>query len=649
MGINLNDTLMFIDEFSTARPDLHLQLLFLRNLCRYLKMPILVSSTNSEAKNLIVRADSMTSGKDIDFETSWVKIITRMPLAQIKILALSVHFKDFSGNSRKLKEFLIENDKVIDLNAFSLSVFGLEESLMQVRSSFIKFFDFVLPLCFETLPGLARYSIFLFLLNIPRNDTSLSSIKMWECFCDSVFDSITARKANILNETDSLLASAHTLTFPCELRRCSEFGGVCAKNVNKHFFKFGTSTDEIFDLMLHRKIVANDLSKCIKNQKFFCKIEQNFIQRKESIKYVKLENNGFKTTIQKENSEFSLRRRNSIIEFEDCCYFPSAREDILLNIGARTCLVLGRSRITVAALYKIFLDRAIKFSVNAKSIIQDSFPFEILALWAISSSSHGSCLGDCSGSEVLYKFISNVQCYESVTGIDENSGKSLRFDYESNEIPKSLSSFLDKVKFPYLINDFNANTEFFNNFRPYCEFGESSLCNYNEGVDVKFDVIVSSIRKTGLIECKYLADPIGLSIIFEYYKRSCEKSSPISFILCRKIQDQLKNEASYQIFDKEKIELKKHMQAQKVMKKVKIPKVMKKAKKENVQFLELWEQDLNQNSTKNSINMYAISLKEYPNGNLIGGNFIITVLKEFPNPSGIFILIESNFVIPEHS
>ena len=59
----LNWPVVFIDEFCSSSYIVYERIRFLRNLCRLVHIPVILSGTNSKVDNLIGKSDSDISGR----------------------------------------------------------------------------------------------------------------------------------------------------------------------------------------------------------------------------------------------------------------------------------------------------------------------------------------------------------------------------------------------------------------------------------------------------------------------------------------------------------------------------------------------------------------------------------------------------------
>lgn len=125
MGINLEDNLVFIDEFPGENlikeryDSLISKTKFLRNLCRSMFLPSILSGTDSNATNLIGHKDAVYSGADSN-PRKWVKVIVKLVPATLKSLCCTIKFNSFDdATSFYLSDFISDDGLSIKYDEFS--------------------------------------------------------------------------------------------------------------------------------------------------------------------------------------------------------------------------------------------------------------------------------------------------------------------------------------------------------------------------------------------------------------------------------------------------------------------------------------------------------------------------------------------------
>ena len=275
---------------------------------------------------------------------------------------------------------------------------------------------------------------------------------------------------------------------------------------------------------------------------------------------------------------------------------------------------------TISDLYKIYL----RDPINSNTMVPDSFSLELLTHWCICTASHKCLSGFTSAVDVMEEFIIYVQ----TSSFPEGQINALKFGFEL--MPISLNNFLQKFTVPYLVQ----SDSFTNSFSDYVRIGQSNRRLYNSNIwDVNFDLFEEEIPCKGYIKCG--ADAVGMPELFSYYKKACINGCKIAFIVAKKYLVSLRNDdnAAENLTKIQEIEESKcHPESQEPEQK----KSKTGAKKIDyaVKFQNLWENPINH------FNWYSVVYDES------SSKFKFVVMKEFENPVGVFVLIETNFDAP---
>lgn len=550
-----------------------------------------MSGTNARVNNLIGKSGYLISGfKNI--LSTWVKIITELPKSTLKSLGCSISFKGIGGLKYELGEFVVFDDSGYSGINYE-GLFNILLSNDRMDPGLIADMRSILEFLFEqsktNLPGIAYLSISQALQQIYEMTDIVDIKELWKDVLIFVSKALVTRKVN-LRFKYGLIASIHSLTFPSlTLKKSHECGKNSAKKVDSHYFYYGEKGgDTIFDLSL---LVSNSLNEEI--------IESIQLFKSDSIQFV------------------------------DSCYFPELKDDVMLNIGCWQVwwnLIDKNSRLfTIGHLYQGYLEEAGIFKVESNATVPDAFSLELLAHWCICYASHKDLNGYTSTIDVLKEFIINVQsCYYKaphpsqpvITRINQ-----LMFNFDL--FPASLSSFLKYSSVPYLIQS-DSFTSSFDNF---IRLGKSDRLENSKGWDVNFDLFFGNIRCKGYIECKLWNAAVGLPLVLPYYKKAGHGGYKMSILLAKKVQVSMQGGAAANKF---------------------IANQPKQAKtdndeKSNTDLIGVYEELWRDPQEKYNLNFYSVVLEESTN------TFKFGVLQEFENPSGVFIIIETNFLPPHLS
>lgn len=133
--------------------------------------------------------------------------------------------------------------------------------------------------------------------------------------------------------------------------------------------------------------------------------------------------------------------------------------------------------------------------------------------------------------------------------------------------------------------------------------------------DVTFDVkrIGETDFTNGCIECKLWSTPVGIHEFSKVYETACEDALPISIAVVGSFQESLQN---FDLSEEAKID----------EEEVKVGSKRHRKKLDSLC-----------NKQKNKINIYTIEFNESD------FSFKSTAIKEFDDPVGVFLLVNSNF------
>lgn len=171
-----------------------------------------------------------------------------------------------------------------------------------------------------------------------------------------------------------------------------------------------------------------------------------------------------------------------------------------------------------------------------------------------------------------------------------------------------------------------ANLKLARDLAPFMKLGTCSHPKNEYGWDVLFDFEYDGHKETGHAECKLWSEPIGLNSIDAYYRKACEKQSKFSIIVVKSIQECLKIAVPT-------------VKPGREAKREAAEEICKNGNENLGKIENAWE--LND---ENGINIYAIAFEKSIGENGIQiGKFTVFPLKEFENPTGVFIIVESSF------
>ena len=620
----------------------------------------------------------------------WVKVFTTLPKSNLKSLGRAIIFSNKKNENENknysLSEFVtVENG--LNHQKLALEVFQIEHTHPNYMS-IMKIFEFLAEQTKTALPGILGLC-FKILLESSIENGSKSSKQIWHQLIDTVVVTVKERKHGLVSNI-GLLASAHILTFPSPTKVLIEANeSFSAALVENHFYSYGKRQEDSFLISVGLK-----------------EVEEGKMVR-------------------------ALVRDG--IFFKDRCYFPSFNDDFCINIIS---LSFWREfeckreklrspparRLTLATLYKEYLDNLGSFKTSKESFISDSYALELLTHWSICHASHLSLSGESSGRKVFVEFVKNLQDFDN----QNRETSALATISGLDNFPESLEVLLSKISVPFLLGGSNVDEALKLKVSPFMNVGWSEFPENKIGWDVLFDMNVETFddqgqvtlnQSKGFIECKLWTSSIGFADFFKYYQKSCKSNHFLSFVVCNSLQESIAGpnaERNLELYvpsdkkgkgnvkkegeeeeeeegkeqeqeeeeeEKEEEESDSEIQNENIFSSSVIeavekaselplrpqisveesvltaiqgiskahyaaslpPKKSKKRKMINYRVLlkNMWSE-----STQNHINIYTLKYSQVNNNTKIDSKFTLRTLKTFPEPKGIFILVESNFKPP---
>lgn len=556
---------------------------FIRNLCRAVAIPVIVSGTNATVTNLIGEKEFMSGGTGKgSFSRPWVTVISKLPKSSLQTIGIAVKF-----GCHRLSDFY-DSAGSFDFKRLAIVLVGSCEGYINATATVKKFFDFLLKQSKTCLPGILFFAFKSVIKNIPivlqTNRSSSNDEELWNLLIQDLVFQIRTRKP-ALDYWRSLLATAHILTFPSRLREEHERGACSANKVDMNFFYYGKTADYIFNLDI------------------------------------------------RETDSIDFYRDGCV--YEEACHFPAIHDDILLTLSIWTIwydlIRNNHRRFTLGAIYEKYLNEAANFNVQSVAKVPDAFSLELLAHWGICYSSHICVNGITSGKDAFQEFVINMQVLESSTNLE--------FNFRS--FPVHLSEFLGRIALPYLMQSSDLSTKITSQLSQFVHLGESDRLENKSGWDVNFDIFYGDIlqKRKGYVECKLRADSITLATFFPYYLKACKRDYKVSFMVVKNLADSMKGEAALANFRKQeaKVTTIAMSQARRFFKSIKISSSDPKNQNYHALLRHLWL------SPGNRINIYTIHLASD------NSTFEFGIIKEFLDPQGIFVLIETGFEPPYRS
>ena len=189
----------------------------LRNLCRGVFMPSILSGTDSSATNLIGQKDSLFSG-EVAYSRKWVKVITKLVQPTIKSLCCTIEVKP----GKYMSDF-VNDDDTFDYSAF-ISNYNFKSELSESLDDALNILKYIFKYSKTGLPGFHFVAIVMFKQLLDQALIDQDSLpRVFDAFYKNLFNHLKIRKKT-LNDPESALANVHILSFPSAEKLANEQG-----------------------------------------------------------------------------------------------------------------------------------------------------------------------------------------------------------------------------------------------------------------------------------------------------------------------------------------------------------------------------------------------------------------------------------------
>ena len=633
----MNENLVFIDDFCDNGDQHELdKIKFLRDMCRELGLNCVTSGSDSMVSFPYKEpnGDGCSSENYCIFRMA--KVVTKGIQPTIKSLCCTIEFDDYEGKNAVMGDYISNGGEGFNYEGFTLAIYGPEHETIAGLNTAMKVLEIIFK---HSKTGLAGWYFealksFVSLLINAKNDINLIDGLLGN-LVNALCNRLKELEAS-LTEPEGILTSAQILSFLCTEKKQLEKDETGARKVRNYFFRLGDYEDGgTFDLTNSR-------------------VHKNATNFDDAIR-----NSGFDIDDEGRRSYWrggpSTNHYKYTKDFEHSCHFSQVYDDFLLPYCMWNLWYTKKLKdvYSLANLYKNELEEIKKDRCNQKD--SESFSLELLSLWSIAYASHCDFEGNASGLQALDEFIKNLQVFE------DGYSKS----FEGYRVPEGLGLFLSDVNVPYLVcgapladsvviseaeeSDFvNAeeakkakrirtdvldspdDTERFNEliaeYAPIVSIGTCYRPRNNSRWDLLFDLKYKKIKGLGYIECDLWSKVVNLPLMFPYYKKACFNGFKVSILICNHIQVTIEEEANL----KQKKSKTKYTEVNSEMQQDKYQEMLN----------ELWN-----SNDQGLISIYAISYRsklDHATETQVG-LFECKALKEFDNPAGVFILLESNF------
>ena len=186
---------------------------------------------------------------------------------------------------------------------------------------------------------------------------------------------------------------------------------------------------------------------------------------------------------------------------------------------------------------------------------------------------------------------------------------------------------------PYLITKGYVEDTFKSTVSQFMKLGDSF---HRIGLGVAFETIYKGETSVGLIECKLWTRAVDLSLLFKYYDRACKSKCSLTYLVVRNLKSSLKEktfEATSDVMITSDFNLnEEYCPDDYKLDNSEDVKCKSKSPFSKIDYQKLWM------NPENCINIYTISPISV---NKECYSYILKAFKEFENPTGVFIIVES--------
>lgn len=213
--------------------------------------------------------------------------------------------------------------------------------------------------------------------------------------------------------------------------------------------------------------------------------------------------------------------------YKVACNFSPFDQNIILNMVVWKHALLNKS---AASFFPNYVNKVCgDFPIyDLKPILHQSK--QTITLWAIANCTHQNFVGDSGGKDVVSELIGHLQSSKSI------ERKFCPFPLD--EFTESLGLFLGRIKFPYLLPETFPGLQ--EKLGDFCRVGKIIQLPEEGRIDVEFELLFDGSSAVGLAMCKYTIEPKTQQDINQSTEIAENRKSPLSFYLCHHLDLQLK-------------------------------------------------------------------------------------------------------------
>ena len=514
----------------------------------------------------------------------WVKLITKLPPADPFFLAEFCLF-EHNGEVRPLSSFIVNG--IVDVpNLFAfLRIINHNHVPNKINS----LFKLILDQGKTCLPGI----LFFIFQNLDKifkdsasemNSSDLDFDKLvWRNICKTLYFEIRGRKE--IDSIKSIFAGCYIMSSHISCFDDDFTTEFRIEFIDKHFYHLGTPNTAAIQSM----VVFND------NLYF-------------------------------ENEDIS---RTTSDNWRCRSYFSKFNEDIFLHIaswGQISPLQLPGQSYGICYDKKTTLAQNLE-QMNFPEVFKNLFALkknfkaqETLICWAVGNASHFDITGKTTGLDFLREFSGHIQSFKTLSKI-ANSCFPREFLCMS-DVSAKLMNFLNCFTVPYCVQtpltEMNlSDPNFIGLLSNFMEIEYFFRCADKEGFDLSFKINFSGELCDASAECKYEEKPSDLQTIMDYSKKSIRKKTKLTLFIASNLREELKVPYSSTLFLNQ------------------------------CQCLGItYNRNVNEATGPDfKLNHYSLCIS--PDGLDANKLRINNLFEHHEDPDGIFLIIETNFLLPK--
>ena len=579
-----------------------------------------MASTNAEITNL---RNIKISPKDV-----WVHAIRILPKANLKAIFKLLGWDKYSSDytnfntTQLLTDLGIKYDRTNETQLHNLISFIIKDSETALQG--------VPLIVFKALQEI---------LEDYRGDKCLDTKAVWVYILYSLRHAIKERKKAAFTKSENgrylslaMMSSYQVIATNlkrktlCELAPTSD---IILRSINQHFYFFGRPTDpsilpfEYEDKELYfRNLPYNTCShfKLFRENALFCMALWIAVY---------LDSHGVKK-----------REIDKIEEQNVAMIAENLDEDDDVS-------VVEKDEPSVASIVSSCIFELHDSSGNPVALKNNSASQENMVHWALCYATMENISELNPGVQYMERFVNLILLNEIATVTNNNftstpntkvTGVRKRFKFDT--CPE-LVNFLADIKIPYLLPPHNLTSDIKNNLEGLCQFGTCSRLKDQQRLDIKFDLLYRNEEKFGYCECKYVDVNISKSIVLDYAIRT--KNSPLSMIVTFSLQDRLKSAELWNsdIFTEEDDDDENDIEnmPRKMVKLDVTAEAAEKRRKSEAKRNARLAAEREKEAKIPEVSIYSLFHEDY--------QLKLVPLVLAKNPTGVFLIIQSNFFVPK--